>query len=94
MDENFSAPPAIELNLKEEDKNISSLTPELASEEEQKMKDEQNDVIIGNNNEENKEETKHEEQEVKEKQRPLVGNINNEFGTTRKVFFNILLFPF
>ena len=85
MDEDFSAPPAIELNFKEEDKNINSLTPETASEEEQKMKDELNYVTIGNNNEENKEETKHEEQEVEKKQRPLVGDINNEIGTKRKV---------
>ena len=85
MDVDFSGPPAIELNLNEENKNINSLTPELASEEEQKMNDEQNNVTIGNNNEEKKEETKHEEQEAQEKKRPLVGDINYEIGTKRKV---------
>ena len=92
MDEGFSAPPAIELNFKEEDKNINSLTPEFASEEEQKMKDELNYVTIENNNKENEEETKHEEQEVEEKQRPLVGDINNEIGTKRKVLQCIAIF--
>ncbi len=63
MDEDCSAPPAIELNFKEYDNNIDSLPPGIVSEKEQKMKEKQNEVTIGNNNEENKEEKKHEEQE-------------------------------
>ena len=94
-EEDFSAPPAIELQLKEDDNNIDSLPPGIVPEEEQKMNDEQNNVTIGNNNEEKKEETKHEEQEEEEEeeeeeiQRPLFRNFVYEIGTARKVLQSI-----
>ena len=95
MDEDCSAPPAIELQFKEDANNIDSLPPGIVPEEEQKMKEKQNEVTIGNNNEENKEEKKHEEQEEEEeeeeeeRQRPLFRNFVFEIGTARKVLQSI-----
>lgn len=87
MDEGFSAPSAIDVNLEEEDKNIDFIPPKIFSEEEHKIKEEQNEVTLGNNNEENKEEKineEHEEEGVEEeKQRPLESSSNNKIGCQR-----------
>ena len=46
MEEDFSAPPAIDLNINEENANIvSSSLSKSSSEEEQKIKDEQNKIL-------------------------------------------------
>ena len=88
MDENFSAPPAIELNLNE---NINSPSPEPDSEEEHKNKEEQNNVTVGNNNEEKKDEQEEEEEEEEkdEIKRPWLKDFFYEIGTTRKVLQSI-----
>ena len=92
----FSAPPSIELNLKEDDTAVESPPPpEIGLEEKNKAKDEMNEVAINNtNNGEKKDEEKKEEEEEEEQQqlpRPLLRDFVYEIGTCRKVFQSIAI---
>ena len=93
--QDFSAPPAIELNLKEDDMAVESPLPEIGLEEKNKAKDEKNEVVINNtNNGEKEDEEKKEEEEEEEQQqlpRPLLRDFVYEIGTCRKVFQSIAI---
>ena len=70
MEEDFSAPPTINLNLNEENANIvSSSPPKSPSEEDQKIKDEQNKITIGDNLEEKKKKSKKKKGKMKKKRK-------------------------
>ena len=79
MDEDFSAPPAINVNLNE---NLNSPSSEL----DPKEKDEQNNVSLGINSEENIEE---QEEEEEEREKPWLNDFYYEIGKTRKVLQSI-----
>ena len=83
MDEDFSAPPAINVNLNE---NMNSPSSELDSKEDQKIKEAQNNVSLGINSEENLEE---EEEEEEEREKPWLNDFYYEIGKTRKVLQSI-----
>ena len=79
MDEDFSAPPAINVNLNE---NLNSPSSEL----DPKEKDEQNNVSLGINSEENIEE---QEEEEEEREKPWLNDFYYEIGKTRKILQSI-----
>ena len=90
----FSAPPSIELNLKEDDTAVESPPPpEIGLEEKNKAKDEMNEVAINNTNngEKKDEEKKEEEEEQQQLPRPLLRDFVYEIGTCRKVFQSIAI---
>ena len=90
----FSAPPSIELILKEDDTAVESPPPEIGLEVKNKAKDEMNEVAINNtNNGEKKDEEKKEEEEEEQQQlpRPLLRDFVYEIGTCRKVFQSIAI---
>ena len=91
----FSAPPSIELNLKEDDTAVESPPPppEIGLEEKNKAKDEKNEVAINNTNngEKKDEEKKEEEEEQQQLPRPLLRDFVYEIGTCRKVFQSIAI---
>ena len=92
--QDLSAPPAIELNLKEDDMAVESPPPpEIGLEEKNKAKDEKNEVAINNTNngEKKDEEKKEEEEEQQQLPRPLLRDFVYEIGTCRKVFQSIAI---